>query len=246
MKKCSITLLILAIFTLLITSNIVQAQDVAKESDRGTLSARGTATQTFPPDTATITLAVETQAKTASEAATQNATKASNVVNKIRNLINTKQGDAIQTSRYSIVPIYEYTKDQRKNILTGYRAVNQVTIRTKQLNNVSNIIDTAIASGANRVEGVNFTLSDREAYCNKVLAEATRKAQEEARVVAGVLGVTITGVKQVNSSCGEEYPRPVFRAMAGDVAEAAAMPPTPIEAGDVTVQGSVNVDFFIK
>ncbi|EKE04602.1 MAG: hypothetical protein ACD_20C00042G0011 [uncultured bacterium] len=245
MKKHSVILMILALFTLLIVPNTAQSQDLAKNNEKGTLTARGTAVQTFPPDTATITLAVQTEAKTASEASAQNVRKANEVVNRIKGLINTKQGDAIQTSGYSIEPVYEYTKEQRKSILIGYRVTNQVTIRTKQLNKVSDIIDTAIASGANRVQGVNFTIADREAYCNRVLVEAAKNAQEEARVVAGALGVTITGIKQVNSSCGEEYPRPVFRAMEADTM-AAGVPATPIEAGDVTVQGSVNVDFYIK
>lgn len=245
MKKSSIILTILTLFMLLIVPNTVQSQDLAKDNERGTLTVRGSAIQTFPPDTANITLAVQTEAKTAQEAAAQNAKKANDVVNRVKRLINTKLGDAIKTSGYSIVPVYEHIRDERKSILTGYRVTNQVSVRTKQLNNVSNIIDNAIAAGANRVEGVSFTIADRAAYCNRVLVEATKNAQEEARVVAGTLGVTITGVKQVNSSCGEEYPRPMFRAMEADTM-GAGVPATPIEAGDVNVQGSVNIDFYIK
>ncbi|HBH17816.1 MAG TPA: hypothetical protein DDX14_02505, partial [Cyanobacteria bacterium UBA9579] len=75
MKKHSVILMILALFTLLIVPNTAQSQDLAKNNEKGTLTARGTAVQTFPPDTATITLAVQTEAKTASEASAQNVRK---------------------------------------------------------------------------------------------------------------------------------------------------------------------------
>lgn len=247
MKKKLFLLVIMSAIIILAVSNTVKANDIKKENDRGILSTRGTVSENFSPDTAIIILGVETQAKTATEAANLNSKKARNVVDKINSMIDKKQGDFIKTSRYSINPVYEYTKDQRKSILTGYKATNQVTITTKQLNIVSGIIDSAIASGANNVQGIDFTIDNKEGYCKKVLEKATLNALEEAKIITKTLNVNIVGIKQVSSSCGSEFPSPVFKTMqAGLAGMESYEPSTPIEAGEIKIQGNVNIDFYIK
>jgi len=244
MRKKSLLFVMTLLFMLLVTINAANAQCVPPDV-KPTITTAGTVSESFPPDTAVITLAVETEAKTASEAANLNAKKANNVINKIKSMINKNQGDTIQTTQYSINPTYEYNDNLRKSILTGYKVTNQVTITTKQLDIASKIIDSAIANGANQVQGIDFTIKSNEEYCKKVLTRAAQKARDEAQTVAQALGVSIIGIKQASSSCGSSSPPRIMYAKSM-MAEMAAPAPTPIEAGNVQVQGTVNVDFYVK
>jgi uncharacterized protein len=242
MKKHSV-LIALVLGFLLSTGPIMAQCSCEKQDDRGTLSVSSSASQNYPPDTAVITLAVETQAKTAAEAASINAKKASDMISKINSIINKKAGDSVQTTQYSINPVYEYNESQRKSYLTGYRVTNGITVTIKQLNLVSKIIDASIASGANQVQGINFIIDKNEEYYKSLLTQAAKKAKDEAATVAQALGVNIVGIKQISTGSNVPPPRVMYNKGMMMAAEAAS---TPIEAGEVDVNASVNIDFYIK
>jgi uncharacterized protein YggE len=165
------------------------------------------------------------------------------MVSKINSLINKKAGDSVQTTNYSINPVYEYNEAQRKSYLTGYRVTNGVTVTVKQLNMVSKIIDTSVTSGANQVQGINFTIDKNEEYYKNMLAQAAKKAKDEANTVAQALGVSIVGIKHVSTGSNYSQPRVMYN-KGMMMAESAAA--TPIEAGEVGVNATVNIDFYIK
>jgi hypothetical protein len=77
----------------------------------------------------------------------------------------------------------------------------------------------------------------------EALAKAVEDAKATAEIVASAAGVKITTIYQISPSYN--YPMPVYR----DFAEgkmAAAPPPTPIEAGEISIKASVNMVFGIE
>ncbi len=213
------------------------------DDGKAVISETGEAKEYFRPDIAIITLGVETKEKTASRAVEENAEKAKSIITSLKGLIKSAAGDSIKTSSFTLQPVYEYDAALKKNLLEGYMVRNLVTVRTKETDMAGRIIDEAVRSGANTVQGLNFTLSDEKEFCEGVLKKAAEKAKKEAAYVASLLGTEISGVKSISSSCGSETPHPVY---GGVLAAKAAVPETVIESGDIAVMASVSVVFRLK
>ena len=108
-----------------------------------------------------IVLGVESEAKTANESLSQNSNSLNSVISSLTN--SGLSEDDIQTSNFSIYPMYDSIKDFNGNwqqVLTGYRVSNILSIQTDKIDSAGDIIDAAVSSGANRVDNVSFQLSD--------------------------------------------------------------------------------------
>jgi len=245
-KKISILFVLLFVLSVMYSGNL-QAQETTKPNTKGVISVSGAASENLPSDTAVIVLSVNTTAKNAQEAVINNSKKADKVVQQMKQLIKPAQGESVKTSSYTLQPLYEYDNAKRKNIITGYTASNQLTVTTKQINNVGDFIDKAITNGANQVQNISFRLDNNDECCKKLLIKATNNAKSQASIVAQTLGVKISGIKQVNASCGSEqhYPRVYGLGMA-KVAVAETNVTTPIEPGEIKFNSNVNIDFFVE
>jgi uncharacterized protein YggE len=213
---------------------------------RGTISVTGEAREYYRPDIAVVTLGVETKGATASGAAAENSKKAEEIIAVLKGLINPAAGDSIKTSSYSLQTVYEYDAQRKKSLLAGYMVRNLVTVRTKKIASAGSIIDKAVQSGANKVQGLGFILSDEKEMCDSTLKKAAERAKKEAAYVARLLGTEISGVKSISSSCGSQVPHPLYeRALTAESMPGAA-PETVIEPGDIAVNASVGIVFYLK
>jgi uncharacterized protein YggE len=108
------------------------------------------------------------------------------------------------------------------------------------------VIDAAIAAGANQVQNIAFSLSPEkeQSLRAEVLAEAVTRTRADADAVAAALGVTITGVQ--DATVGAYYPPVVYRSASVGAADMAAPVPTPVEPGQVTVSATVSVNYLIS
>ena len=112
------------------------------------------------------------------------------------------------------------------------------------------MIDKAIAAGATNVNNLNFSISDYEAQCDELLSLAVSKAKNQATAVANAAGTTLNGVKYMNASCNSgATSRVYYNLMAKNAvadSEAAMGSSTPISAGRIKVQATLNSAFFVK
>lgn len=228
-----------AMISVVLLPVISQAADT--EKDERTIMVNASATEEFEPDTAVIELAVETSSKSAAIAANENAKRSDKVLTEIKKLIGEK--DKIRTSSYSIQPVYEYDNVNKRNVLTGYKAFNQITVTTKKIKTVGEFVDTALKSGANNIGGLRFTISD-DSKCDIVIAKASERAKRQALVAAKAFGAEIKGIKNISPSCGEGMP-PVYRYLDKGKAYRDQLASTPVEPGEVSVSGNVSAVFFI-
>jgi hypothetical protein len=213
------------------------AQESGSRIKPPNITVTGEALLMVEPDQAEIDVGVVTQSKTAPEAAGENAERAARVIAALRKLLTA--ADEIKTSGYTLTPSYRYPKEGGKPEIVGYTATNVVRIRTGALKSVGNLIDTAMRSGANRVQRLVFTLKDPLDAQRSALREATVKAKSKAEEVARALGVKITKVLSVTES-GQGFQPRMAEALA---ARADAMPaaPTPIEPGTIEVRSTVTL-----
>jgi uncharacterized protein YggE len=231
----TVFLCILALIT-----NTTQAQQIQNTTQRSTLEVTGKGEVKVKPDVAYLRLSVETTSPRASEAVYQNAEKMKKVIDKLESLIGKE--DKISTTGYNLSPVYQYDEKTRRSVLTGYRVLNQVEIETSRLNDIGKLIDSAIQSGANRVESIRFDTHKKNDYKKQALVKAVDEAREIAKIVASASGVKL--VKIIRISPSYESPIPLYKELSlvrGTPSEIK----TPIEPGEVTIQAAVSILFEI-
>jgi uncharacterized protein len=227
-----------------------------------TVSTSGTATTEVTPDQLSVTVGAETNSTTAQEAVILNANLTTQLVAAVRGLgINE---DQIETSSYSLSPIYEYIVppqpcieiyppppgcETRQEII-GYRASNTVTVTldvTAELN-AGQVIDAAIGAGANRVDGIVFFISqDRQQQIRDTLIrDAIASARQRANIAAEALGMTISGVQSATLN-PIDFPVYSVDLREGAAAQAESVSaPTPILPGQQEVSTTVSVVFYLS
>ena len=207
----------------------------------GWIEVSGTGSVDVPPDRARVSFAMETRAETADAAAEQNADAMAAVLGALRSA--GLAGLELETFGYSLRPEYEATNDRRgTRRIVAYTVVNNVAATVEDVDAVGQVIDTAIAAGANRVGGISFYASDTDEARREALAQAVQVARSEAEVIAASLGHALGPALEVRG--GAQRPTP--RMMGAEVlAMSARAADTPIEAGDQTVTASVSIRFAL-
>src|SRR5215212_6395648 len=100
------------------------------------------------PDRATIQISVQTRAATAAVAASQNATKQKAVFDALRAL--GLESDQLSTINYNVYPEQRY-EPNREPVVIGYNVTNTVTVDVESVALVGQVIDAALAHGANMI-----------------------------------------------------------------------------------------------
>jgi uncharacterized protein YggE len=192
------------------------------------------------PDKATLNLGIETQAKTAGQAAGDNGALAQ----KVRDAIKAKLDDkgVMWTGGYSLDPVYSQPRDGGEPKIMGYRAVNSITIETGALDLVGPLIDAAIGAGANQVNSLEYGLRDETKARNDAIAKASESARAQAQSLASALGIKLGPVIKA-STIAEARPVPVFAKAAMPMIRSGA---TPVEAGQITVPATVSLIYEIQ
>jgi uncharacterized protein YggE len=213
-----------------------------------TISVSGSSTISSNPDTLIIVLGVESEAKTANDSLSQNSDSLNSVISALNN--SGISEDDIQTSNFSIYPLYDSIKDSDGNwqqILNGYRVSNILLIQTDKINSAGDIIDAAVSSGANRVDNISFQLSDDklQKISDDLIANAINDATQKAEKALVPLNQKIVGVKSVviHDNVMPYYDSPM-RASFDGFAES-SMKSAPIMSGDEEITTNVSVVFYI-
>jgi uncharacterized protein YggE len=211
-----------------------------------TIRVSGTGEAQARPDAARLVFAVETFAETARAAGQENARIMEQVIQALV-AAGVPRTD-IETSNHTVFPEYIHDEPRPRAApprIRGYRANNQVVLRTGQMERLGELIDRALSAGANRVDGVSFELREAEA----VRAEATRRAVERARAsaqtIAAALGVRLGPVLDASTGVSPLPPVPMPMMARGEMAQDIAVP-TPIEPGEQTVRAQVTLIFAIQ
>ena len=223
----------------------VTAQLPGEESKDKVIHVSGTGRVTTTPDLAIIVLAVETENVDAKVAQQQNAQKMDAVVNAIKGAgIPAKD---LKTTGYTIIPVTEQNdKPLATSRIKVYRVTNNLEVRLENVDRTGEVIDLAVASGANRVDRLSLTLSDtkQQEFRSQALTAAVKQARDDADAVVAALGKTIVDVKEVN--VGSSYVPMLYdsRYAAMEKGGGGAVP-TPIEVGEIDVTATVSMTYII-
>lgn len=196
------------------------------------ITVSGTGEVKGSPDTATISIGVETQAAHATDCLQQNATKTTALVALLQ--ADGVSGKDIQTGQLSVQPTYS---DGR--VITGYTAEETLTVTFHDLSRAGAILDAAagVAGDAARVQGIQFGISDTGSLLADARKQAVQSAMTKAQQMADAAGVHILDVRSITESSAVS---PVYHG-AADLPAAGAAISTPVDAGQETLSVSVTL-----
>lgn len=202
-----------------------------------TITVSASASVERAPDQSIIRFAVETEGRSAREASEANATAMAAVLAALE--AEGIGAGEVRTAGLGVAPEYTYRTEGQRRQISGYRASNRIRVTVSDLEATGRIIDRALAAGANRVDGVSFSLSDPEAARLEALRSAVERAQAEAATVAEALGEPLGEVLSVSISQPGRY------FLARPVEAARAAPEVPVEPGPIEVNATVTVVYSI-
>ena len=203
------------------------------------IQVRGRGTAGTQPDVATLRLGVQTEAETADEALAQNNERMQSLIDALEEA--GVAADRIQTQSVRLRPRYEESQPEGgSRELSGYMASNIVEVRIEDLDVLGSILDSAVQAGGNRVEGIQFEISDTTELQDQAREAAWEDAHHKAEQLAALANAELGTVVRINES--SNLPRPVVREeIAMDRAAA-----VPVEPGTQTVEIEVNVEWEIR
>lgn len=211
---------------------------MAADSDKmdRTVSVSATGSVAAEPDVAQISAGVVTEADSAKDAMGRNSV----VMIKLIDGLKTAgiQPKDIQTTTLNVEPRYTQPKDGRAATVNGYRVVNQVRLTVRDVKRLGDVLDQAIALGANQINHIAFDIANPETLKDEARKQAMENARRRGELYAKAAGGQLGHVLRISESVGEPHPMP-----GGRMAMRASVP---IEAGTRSLEVEVHVTYALR
>jgi uncharacterized protein YggE len=208
---------------LLLTAGAAPAQPPAPPP-HDVIVVGGEAVVRRAPDVASVTVAVETRAKSPRDAQRQNADAMAAVLKRIGDA-----GIAREALRTVGVRLeQEFDNANGKRVPREYVARNAVEVRVDEIARVGELLDVAVQGGATAISAVRFDVRDREIVEREALRLAVVDARTRAEAAAAGAGRAVDRIIRVEDirDGGGGMPRPMMAmARAADDATASQTRP---------------------
>lgn len=203
------------------------------------ITVTGTGEASAPPDMATLALGIDVTAPSIAEARERAAQAANRLIASVK--ANGVADRDIQTRAISVEPRYDYSRPGAP-VITGYAVQNILTVRVRDLDRLSKVIDGALAAAgdAARLSGLQFGFSKQDDLLKAAREAAIADARRRAETFAAAAGVRVGGVVAITETAASG-PIPLGLPAGRSTADT----PTPIETGESTVTVTVSVRFAI-
>jgi uncharacterized protein YggE len=207
---------------------------------RRTISLSATGTVKAEPDKVDITTGVTSEALNARDALDKNSEAMAKVIEALKGEgIDAKD---IQTTNFSVQPVYEHRKDGAAPFVAGYRVINTVRIGLHDIRNLGGILDKVVSLGANTIDSIEFGVAEPEALKDKARKRAMENAIANAELYAEAADVKLGPVFTIVE---EDAFIPVYAPM-GEARMKMAAPDVPVQAGTATVEVRVRVTWELE
>lgn len=214
-------------------AGLVQAAEAPR-----TITVTGVGQAFVEPDLAEVNLGVGSIAKTASAAMAENAIQMAAVFDVLAKSGIEKRD--IQTSHLSLHTRWNNHNSSATSQIEGFEATNTVTVRLRNLDTLGPVLDALIKAGANRINGISFSVQDSETLLDQARLAAVKDATEKAALFTAAAGVELGQVMTMREGAGPSRPVPMMRA------EAMAMDSVPIAQGEVGLRAEITIIYEIK
>lgn len=240
----AIVLIILAIFLAGLARNTFKQYDyIGKTGDTvKNITFSGEGKEVVKPDIAILSAGVEIEKKTVAEAIKEGTDKMNSFVAEAQKL-GAKRED-MRTTNYSISPAYDW-KDG-KQTLRGYTHRQNIELKIRDLEKVSEVLTLSGNLGLNQVGDLRFDVDNKEASIAKAREAAIAKAKANAELTAKQLGVKLGRITGYYTS--EPNPPTIYNGapmykMAA--MEAGSVPSPTVVEGQSEITITVNLTYDI-
>lgn len=183
-KVVSYVLIFLMIFSF--SNNFAYAEEKNKE-----LAVKGIGIVNVKPDVAILNLGLKTIGKDISNAQMKNIEGIDKIVDTlVKAGINKKD---IYTSNFYLHTNYKSydPKVFKSDDILNYDIYTILSIKTKDIDKVSEFINKATEAGANLNNGVSFTIDNYDKYHEDALKKAIEDADRKAQIISNKLNVSL-------------------------------------------------------
>ena len=200
-----------------------------------TIRVSGSGRAVLSPDIAYVNIGVHTESKDAVEAVTNNNIQTQKVTDALVDAgIDEKD---IKTTNFSIYPRQDYDSQGKPTGEITYIVENSVHVTVRDLDQIGEILNTAVQAGANTIHGIQFDVSDK----TEALSEAN--AETVAKELAQAAGVELGEIQTISTFSGG-FPAPMVEGRGG-VALMADVP-VPVSPGQMIVTVEVSMIYAIE
>lgn len=162
----------------------------------------------------------------------------------------------VETVSYNLEPRYQYfncndtsgTVPCRPSEIIGYTLTQTDSVKIRDLTKVDKIVSGVVASGANNVSQLNFTVDDPTSLQTAAKAEAIKQAIEQAKILAKAGGFRVGRIISI-----DELNIPMYDSFSAQSNGVALMKAPEVRTsvanfnpGSNEVNSSVNVRFEIE
>jgi len=237
MNKTFRTMIILAVGLIVLASCAPAA--VNPYTPTRQINASGVGQVYMTPDLAYVYIGVNTKAEDVSTALSTNNQNAQAISSALTELgIEAKD---IQTSAFNVYPQQEYGPNGEV-LRTVYAVDNTVFVTVRDLQKLGQILDQAVRSGANSIQGVTFDVTTKTEALEQARKMAIEDARKNAEAISTAAGVKLGRVISVNA-----YNNPsavaVFEGKGG---VGMANSQVPVSAGQLIMTVNADMSFEIE
>jgi uncharacterized protein len=195
------------------------------------------------PDMAVVGLGVMTSAETARKALDANTAAMTELMASLKSA-NVEAKD-IATASFSVNPRYDYGQNNgQPPKLIGYDVANSVIVTVHKIDSIGVILDKAVSSGSNQINGISFSISKPEAAVNEARKLAVKDARQKAELYAAATSTTLGNITAISESGPSFQPPTQVNMQAKQMSSDAAN--VPISQGEQVIGFDVNVSWEIK
>ncbi len=202
---------------------------------------------TAAPDIALLSLGVEAQEVSVTEA----QRKAAEAMDKVMKALKAKgiADKDIQTQNFNVSPVYQWLEkeNQKRNEIIAYRVANTIVAKIRQIDKAGSIIDdvAAAAGDLTRINNIDFTVDDPTPFYKEARAKAVAYAVNKAKQMADAAGIRLGRLIYMTENV--QYGTPMVRNyLKSDSAMGAASAPTQISAGELDFQTTVQLVYEMR
>ncbi len=189
--------------------NSIKAHDYIgispKESHSISITGEGKVTSV--PDVAKIQLGYSVEKKTVADAQKENTAKMNAVIDKLKKDFKIDEKD-IKTVNYFISPQYNWN-DGRQS-LRGYLVSQDLGVKVREMDKVSQILDMAGSVGLNQIGNLSFEIDNPEELKQQAREKALAQAKEKAEALAKIVGVKLGNIISFSESSSDSQPMPYY------------------------------------
>jgi uncharacterized protein YggE len=193
------------------------------------------------PDVGRVTVGIETQASSLQKAVDDNKVKMNNLLDTLKKLGLADKD--IRTSNYSVYTERVSTPAAGAEVNTDqmiYHVTNTVDVTVRDVNQIGEVLDKAVAAGANNIYGVNFSVEDTARLEADARAKAVADAKARAEELAQLNGLQLGEVLTVSEVVGGAVP--MYREAAMGLGGGG----TPVQPGELEMSISIQITYAVK